>query len=258
MIMLERQNEIFNYLQKHKYGSVSELAQKFFIGEATIRRDLKKLEKQKLIERTYGGAVLIEGLSGEIPIDVREKERNSAKDFIAREAAKYISDNDVIIIDSSTTSASIIHYIEDRKNLVVITNGAKVAIELSKQPEVTVYCTGGRQRSNSLSFVGAQAEKSIKSYTSQKLFFSCRALHTEYGVQDSSVEEAELRKVMMERSTESFLLCDSSKLDGKAFYNICDLSSIDYLITEKDPGDLWKQLCDEKGVTLIYPSNGVR
>ena len=67
MFTLERQNEIFQYLKEQKSASISELSRQFFIGEATIRRDLDKLEKKNLIKRTYGGAVLVEGLNMEIP-----------------------------------------------------------------------------------------------------------------------------------------------------------------------------------------------
>ena len=63
MFTLERQNQILDYLKQNKSASISALSKLFFIGEATIRRDLDKLEKKNLIKRTYGGAVLLEGLS---------------------------------------------------------------------------------------------------------------------------------------------------------------------------------------------------
>ncbi len=44
-----------------------------------------------------------------------------------------------------------------------------------------------------------------------KTVFSCRGIDLENGPMDTSEEEAELRKVMMARSDEIYLLCDSSK-----------------------------------------------
>src|SRR5690554_5827583 len=104
MFTLERQQAILDLLKSNKSASVSDLSKRFFIGEATIRRDLDKLEKMGLIKRTYGGAVLIEGLDSEIPLFVRESEQKDLKVSIGKLAAQLVNDNDIIIIDSSSTS----------------------------------------------------------------------------------------------------------------------------------------------------------
>ncbi|NLN82226.1 MAG: DeoR/GlpR transcriptional regulator [Clostridiales bacterium] len=235
MFTLERQTAILEYLKVNKSASISDLSKRFFIGEATIRRDLDKLEKQKLVKRTYGGAVLVEGLNIEIPISVREKEQALAKDIIGRRAAELVNDGDIIIMDSSTTTYYMIPYLKSKSDITIITNGVKTATSLGNTLHTRVYCTGGKLRENSLSLVGQGAKDYIKNFSAQKLFFSCRGITPDNGAMDNSEEEAELRKVMMGCAEGIILLCDSSKLNKKAFYRICGLDSLHHIVTDKEP-----------------------
>lgn len=252
MLTLERQNEMLLYLKEHKSATILELSNKFFIGAASIRRDLEKLEKKKLINRTYGGAVLIEGLNEEIPIGVREKERSDAKEIIGQLAASFVKDNDIIIIDSSTTSHHMIKHLKNKQNLTVVTNGIRTATTLGETLHSKTYCCGGKLRENSLSLVGDQSKRFISNYSVQKLFFSCRALSMELGAIDASDDEAELRRTMINSSDEVFLLCDSNKFDKKAFYQICQFNQINYVITETRPSDAWLAMLKQCNVNIIY------
>lgn len=255
MFTLERRNQILSYLKENKSASVTDLSKMFFIGEATIRRDLNKLEKQNLIKRTYGGAVLTEGLNTEIPISVREKERAVAKEYIGELAGRYVNDGDIIIMDSSTTTYAMIPYLKQRNELTIITNGLKTATGLGETLHTKVYCTGGKLRENSLSLVGQGANNYIKNFSIQKLFFSCRGISAENGAMDNSEEEAELRKIMMERSEKVFLLCDVSKFNKNAFYKICELNRIDCIITDAEPDRDMLQAFHSNGIKIIYEAS---
>jgi len=252
MLALERQNEIMTYLKKNKSASVEDLSRVFFIGPATIRRDLEKLEKANLIKRTYGGAVLLEGLNAEIPIFVREKEQTLSKERIGKLASQFVNDGDIIIMDSSTTTYAMIPYLLPKNDLTIITNGLKTAETLGTTLHTKVHCTGGKLRENSLSLVGPGARDFIKNISAQKFFFSCRGVSAQNGSMDSSEEEAELRRIMMEHSEQTYLLYDSSKFQKNAFYKICDFSKIDYSITDTcPPEDIMKQL-EANHVAAIY------
>ena len=129
MFVPERQQEIIKILKENKSASVAQLAKKLFIGEATIRRDLDKLEKQGLIKRTYGGAVWLEGLDSEIPLYIRENSNKFQKDLLGKAAAQLVNDGDIIIMDSSSTTHSIVKHLSHLKKLTVVTNGAKTRSE---------------------------------------------------------------------------------------------------------------------------------
>jgi len=236
MLTLDRQNQIFELIKEKKAVQVSFLAKEFYTCESTIRRDLQKLEKMRLIKRTYGGAMLREGLNAEIPLSVRENEQSDAKNQIGRLAAALVKDGDSLIMDSSSTTLQMIKYLKSKKDLVILTNGVKTAAAAGSELNCRVYCTGGALRENSSSLIGRDAERFIAQRTVQKLFFSCRAVSNSLEAMDVSDGEAELRKTMLACAAESYLLCDSTKLGKTALNVICGLSSVNALISDRLPG----------------------
>ena len=237
MFTIERQQEIIEILKSGKSASVAHLAKKLFIGEATIRRDLDKLQQQGLIQRTYGGAVWLEGLDSEIPLYVRENANKRQKDLIGSAAAKLVKNGDIVIVDSSSTTYAMVKHLSHLTKLTVVTNGAKTAVSLGEFSDFDVYSTGGKLRKNSLSYIGDTAKSFINGIHADILFFSCRGFSSKRGLFDSSVEEAELRKTMIENSKKRVLLCDGSKLNEAAFYKICEIHAIDHIITDGEFSD---------------------
>lgn len=252
MLTLERQSQILEYLKQKKVATVEELAQQFYISPASIRRDLNKLEKQQLIKRTYGGAMLAASLSQEIPAVMRKKEYAVSKEYIAAIAAKKVRDNDIILMDASTTTQQMLPFLKERTGLTIITNGLQLAAGASDLLDAKIYCCGGLVRSNSYSLVGYQSIDFIRNFHIQKMFFSCDAVNIGEGIYDASDDEAELRKIMIANSEAVYLLCDNSKFDKKSFYQVCRFSDIQYLITEKEPSSEWCVQLEHEGVTLLY------
>ncbi len=252
MFAIERQQGIINLLKSKKSATVTELSRKFFIGEATIRRDLEKLEKKGLLKRTYGGAVLLEGLDSEIPLSVREIEQKSEKDVIGHIAVHLVQDGDIIIMDSSSTVLKMAPHLKGKNKLTVITNGAKTAVELGELLHIKVYCTGGQLRENSLSYTGELARRSVNCFFADTLFFSCRAISMQKGLSDISEEESELRKLMIENCKKAVLLCDSSKFDKVSFSKVCTFDKINYIVTDKKPSSPWIEFLKKKAVVPMY------
>jgi DeoR/GlpR family transcriptional regulator of sugar metabolism len=252
MLILERQNAIRDILYKEKAVSITRLSDQFSISTASIRRDLEKMERQGLVKRTYGGAILIDGMVEEIPVVVREIEQKEAKQRIAQEAVKLIAPKDIIFMDSSTTTKEMTAFMGDLKSLTVITNGIRTMTDMSELPNVEVYSIAGKLRKENLSVVGNQAETGVTNYWASKLFFSCTGMWMSHGPMDYSDEEAEVRKKMMSVSQEIILLCDHTKFDRSAFYKICPFSRINILITDQKLSASWESLLKQNGVTLIY------
>ncbi len=115
LLPLERRQQILDLIKKRKSITVAHLSKTFYVSEATIRRDLNKLEKENLIKRSYGGAVLVDGLNAEIPLSVRVSEQKSAKDIIGKLASQLVKDGDIIIVDSSSTTLKMIPYLASKQ-----------------------------------------------------------------------------------------------------------------------------------------------
>ena len=60
MLNIERADYILQELRTRKAVYVNDLAKRYYVSPSTIRRDLNVLEKEGLVRRTYGGAMLVE------------------------------------------------------------------------------------------------------------------------------------------------------------------------------------------------------
>ena len=232
MPFYHRKNQYLSILEEVNELSVSDLAKKLFISEPTVRRDLAILEKEELIIRTHGGVKLNNRGAYEFtPLLLREKNQNTAKAIMGKKAASLIHDGYTIMMDASTSALNILPYIVNVKNLFVITSGVKTSYLLSKM-KINHICSGGMTMSNLFSYVGSDAERTIRNYTADIAFFSCRGLSLDGKATDTSIEENNIRRVMIENSARKVLLCDSSKIN-KIYLNIlCTVEDVDEIICE--------------------------
>lgn len=230
----EREKEIIRILLAEKSATVSDLAERLYTSKPSVRRDLANLQRLNLIKRTHGGAALdMSNMSDtKIPFIIRELEHSAAKTEMAKQAAAMVRDNDVVMLDASTSACSVIPYIACKKNIIIITSGIK-ALETAGECGVAAISTGGEYLPSCKSLVGAEACRMIESYTADIFFFSCRGLAKEGEITDFSLEENYVRRAMLCRAKKKILLCDSSKL-YKAYMNtLCRISDTDGVISEK-------------------------
>ena len=143
MLALERRNLILEKLQTERRVVVSELSQLYEVSEETIRRDLDKLEKEGLATKSYGGAVINENVSIDLPFNIRKNQNVGGKQKMAEIVAEMVQDGDHIFLDASTTAVFIAKALKDKERLTVITNSMEILIELSDVSGWNIISTGG-------------------------------------------------------------------------------------------------------------------
>ena len=232
MPFYEREEKILNALLEKESMTTQELSARLFVSVPTLRRDLIKLEQMGKIIRTHGGAQLVKKAADEkIPFFLREQEQNDAKEIMAQKAVQYIRNGDIIMMDGSTSAYAIIPHLAGFQNLIVITSSAKSSFLLGRMG-INNICTGGRMITRSLSYIGEDAERTVKQYNADIVFFSSRGLSLDGRLTDNSIEENSLRKVMLRHARKRVFLCDSSKIDRVYLNNLCHLSDVDAVICE--------------------------
>ncbi|MFC7062201.1 DeoR/GlpR family DNA-binding transcription regulator [Halobacillus seohaensis] len=226
----ERQKNIASLVDQSGTVRVSDLSREFKVSEETIRRDFERLEKRKLIKKIHGGAVRVEkGI--EVPFPKRQSKHILEKEMIANTAASYVEDGDIIAIDASSTSVLMTKYIKG-KSLTVITNSIGVTLELAHEQDIRLILIGGYLSESSMSLVGNFAERVVQDYHVDKFFFSCLGVDLTRGVSEIHEDQALVKKQILSISDQLFLLVDHSKFGEKSLFRLCDLSIIDYLITD--------------------------
>ncbi|MCY8495813.1 DeoR/GlpR family DNA-binding transcription regulator [Bacillus atrophaeus] len=256
MLVAERHQKIVELVNLRSSIRVSELSDIFTVTEETIRRDLEKLEKENKLSRSHGGAVSIQQQESEVHFSEREITNVSEKKAIAREAAEYVESGDRIILDASTTAWYMAKILPDIQ-LTVITNSMKAAIELSQKDKIEVISTGGFLLSESLSYVGPLAERSLETYHVNKTFLSCKGFDINGGLSDSNEWQALLKKRMIERSDQTILMADSSKFGSREFSHIARIHVISRIITDSKINPEYTKALEEKKVkvTTVHPSS---
>ena len=212
----DREKSILEIVIKEKAVTVKDLARRLYASEPSIRRDLCSLEKQKLLRRTHGGAVLDENALSEIkvPFLIRELEKSDEKITIARKAAAFVPDGSIVFLDASTSAYVMIPFLAEKRNLIVITNGVKALAKLSEN-HITCIGTGGNVVHSCLAFVGEDA---------------LRTIAEDGKITDIAQSENAVRRKMIEHAKNSYLLCTSDKIGKTCYHNLCTADDITGII----------------------------
>ncbi len=251
MLAAERKSLILEKLQEEKKVIVSELSGQFGVSEETIRRDLEKLEKEGLCTKSYGGALLRENGSVDLPFAIRQKKNMEGKRVIAGHIAGLLEEGDHIFLDASTTALSILEQIRD-KEITVITNSVEVLMAASEDNRWSVMSTGGTLMERYMALVGPMAMCGIQSVNADKVILSCKGIDMEKGITDANELFAQVKQTMLRHAGKAILAVDYTKFNRIGFSNICGTGDIDLVVTDRKPSQEWLACFKEKGVECIY------
>ena len=255
MLAAERRKIILEKVHEEKKVIVSELSKEFEVSEETIRRDLEKLADEGHVIKSYGGAVINEIGSIDLPFNVRWKSNAVGKQKIAELVSQEIKEGEHIFLDASTTAVFIAKNIKQKSNLTVITNSIEILLELADVNGWNIIDTGGTLKGDSMSLVGKKACDQIEKYNADKVFLSCKGIDAVKGVTEGNDETGSIKQSMIASSGKVYLTVDSSKFDKIAFSSICPLSKIDVVITDKKPDSKWLEIFRKNQIECKYPKS---
>jgi DeoR/GlpR family transcriptional regulator of sugar metabolism len=250
MLAIDRRRVIHDRLLREGSVIVADLARELSVSDETVRRDLAQMEGEGLLVKTYGGAYVQEGMHRVIPSKLRERTGVEAKRIIGTLASEMIHDGATVFLDSSTTALHVAEQILTKQNVVVITNSLRTAEILAEGEGIRVISVGGTVRHSTLSTVGRGAERLLGQYFADIAFVSCDGLHLTRGITDSSEEEAQIRRKMIEQANRAVLIADATKFDRTSFVSIARMDELDCLLTDKPPNDRWVALLGQFDVSV--------
>lgn len=229
----ERRRAILEVLRQEGRVLVSDLARKFKTSQVTIRKDLEILHMHGQVHRTHGGALPAhEGALEDPTLREKEKLHHKEKLRIAAAAARLVSEGQVIILDSGTTTTEIARALRHFKSLTIVTNAVNIAAELATS-SVEVILTGGTIRKNSFSLVGPIAEEALHRLNADLLFLGVDGFDVEYGLSTPNILEAKVNRVMVEVARRTVAACDSSKFGRRSLSLIVPPRAVHQVITDE-------------------------
>lgn len=230
---VDRRDKILQKIQNEGSVRVDELSEEFDVSTVTIRNDLDFFEDKGLIDRTYGGALLRNNVYNDPSIEEKKKINVEEKKRIGEYAVSLVNDGESIILDSGSTTREIALRIKEKSNLTIMTNAINIGLELAGSSGLEIMLTGGVLRDKSYSLVGPEAERTMQNYYFDTLFLGVDGMDFEHGLTTSNPLEAQLNRIMVERSNRVIAVTDSSKFGRHSFSYICDLDPINTIITDE-------------------------
>ncbi len=252
MLQAERLEKIKEHLVKHEFADIHELAEILHISTATVRRALKKLENDKIVELTRGGAALAKkGSVYEHPYLIKQQLNAEEKHRIAGEAIRHIHVNESVFLDSSSTVYEMTHYLTRFHNVMVATNDVLIASALTNAENITVSVIGGTLRKHYYTLTGYFAELIIKDICFDYAFLGVDTISLKGGLMITNIEEVQIKRKVIAASKNMIVLCDHSKFEQESFLNICGFEDVDMVITGKELSEeIYKKYIDA-GINLV-------
>jgi DeoR family fructose operon transcriptional repressor len=233
----QRRQAILAAVHAEDAASADALARQFDVSVETIRRDLRALHSEGLLERVYGGATRPSGRSDEGSFTARSTRNVDLKRAIAALAVTLVEPEDTIVIDVGTTALEVARALPLAFHGRVLTNSVPAAMALADRADIDVLLCGGQMRSGDGACSGAHAEAFFDEFYADKAFLGSGGVHAAAGLTDYYPPEVVVRRTIIAHTASSYVLADSTKLGAIAVHRVCALDSITAVVTDdRNPG----------------------
>ncbi|MGG4396560.1 DeoR/GlpR family DNA-binding transcription regulator [Paenibacillus thiaminolyticus] len=247
----KRLQDIEEYI--HSVGTVSldELCEHFNVSKNTIRRDISNILDKGTIHKVYGGVTSVS--SHLIPFENRDITNSLAKTAIAKCAAQFVEANELIFIDSGTTTRSMVEYLPRVPKLTILTNSLDIINAAANLEHITLLTIGNCYKRDTKSFVGSDSLHILDKYNINKAFMAATGVSIESGLTNSDILEYEIKKKIVDKAQQVYLLADASKFGRSTLLTYAPLDQVDTLITSEPLPQQYQEYCDEYGIA-VFPT----
>lgn len=223
------------------------------VSEDTIRRDLRELAREGLLQRVHGGALPASPAMGDFA--ARQHIAMDDKSAIGRAAAHLIQPGQVVFIDGGTTSAQLVQHLPRDLRATVITHSPSVAVGLSTHPGIDVIMLGGRLFRHSVVNVGAATVEAIRQVRADIYFMGVCSVHPQAGLSTGDFEEACVKRALSAAAGETIVLASPEKLATASPYQVIPLEELSGLITVASVADDVLEPYRQRGITVHLAYN---
>jgi DeoR/GlpR family transcriptional regulator of sugar metabolism len=245
-----RRQQILNLLEETGSLDVGDLADRFAVSVVTIRKDLDDLEREGLLQRTFGGAVFSHRSRFNKSFLERASLHRREKRAIAAAALDYVKDGDTIILDAGTTTLALAQLLKQQvKSAFIITCSVPVALELSSAG-YEILLLGGMVRNKSLALLGRETLAVLDRYRADKAFLGSSGFTAENGHTTPNPDDAQIKEAIMRVSEEIYVLVDSSKYGDQGLTRFAHLRDVDLTITDSHLSKNKVKALEAAGATL--------
>lgn len=231
MLSTQRKQYLLDLLQRDGQIVAKDVSETLGLSQDTIRRDLRELAEEGLLQRVHGGALPLSPALADFA--GREQIAVDEKAAIGRTAAALIAPGQVIFLDGGTTTGQLVRHLPPTLQATVVTHSATIAAALATHPAVEVILIGGRLYKHSIVAVGATAIATINQIRADLYFMGVTGIHHEAGLSTGDYEEAQVKRAMCANAAETIVLASQEKLGAASPYLIAKLDDVSSIIVSE-------------------------
>jgi DeoR/GlpR family transcriptional regulator of sugar metabolism len=235
LLSAERRQSILDRLARDGRVVAARLVEELGVSEDTVRRDLRELAAQGLVQRVHGGALPPAPQPG--AFTHRRETYTEEKAAVARAAVDVLREARMIILDGSTTNLELARRLPPGRPCTVLTNSPPIATALAEHPTADVVVIGGRLDKRAQVTVGAAAIDFLRSVRADACVLGVCALHPDAGLSTDDLEEAHVKRAMVEASADVVALATSDKLRAASAYLVAPVTELTHVVAEADAPD---------------------
>ena len=248
LLSAERRQAILAGLARDGKVVAARLVAELGVSEDTIRRDLRELAAQGLVQRVHGGALAPAPQPGSFTH--RAETCTAEKAALAAAGATVLGRARVVLLDGSTTNLELARRLPAEPVRTVLTNSPPIATALADHPTAQVVMIGGRLDKRAQVTVGATAVDFIRTVRADACVLGVCALHPEAGLSTDDLEEAQVKRAMVAASADVIALATADKLSAGSPYLVAPVAELTHLVAEAAAPDELLDPYRARGVTV--------
>ena len=250
MLTSQRKQYLMEVLRRDGQIVATRISSELKVSEDTIRRDLRELAKEGLLQRVHGGALPASAALADFA--ARQHIAPDDKAAIGRAAAAMVQPGQVVCVDGGTTCTQLVRALPRSLRATVVTHSPSIAMELMERPEIEVILLGGRLFRHSAVAVGAATIEAIAQIRADIYFMGVTSVHPEEGLSTGDYEEACVKRALCRAAAETIVLASSEKLATASPYRVVGLAEISGMVVAGDTAEEVVRPYRELGVALTF------
>jgi DeoR/GlpR family transcriptional regulator of sugar metabolism len=235
LLSAERRQAILDVLGRDGKVVAARLVDELGVSDDTIRRDLRDLAARGLVQRVHGGALPPAPQPGSF--DHRREAFGAEKAALAEAAIGLLAEARVVLLDGSTTNLELARRLPAGRACTILTNSPPIASALAAHPTAEVVMIGGRLDKRAQVTTGAAAIEFIRTVRADAVVLGVCALHPEAGLSTDDLEEAHVKRAMVEASADVIALATADKLRAGSAYVVAPVAELTHVVAAADATD---------------------
>jgi len=251
-LTVERRDAIADLVLREGAARVSELAERFDVSPATVRRDLERLEDRGTLRRVHGGAVAVdrdESVSAHVPSSAPSPSADAMR--IGRAVAEMIEEGETVFLGPGALSLQIARSLEAHPLVTVVTNGLEVAHWVARHTEHRLIITGGQTEGRHLGLVGQLARDGLQRLHADRVVLELDGISALEGLTQDSLPQAEIAQVMVETGSRVVVVVPPERVGRVAAARVAPVTSADVVVTSRDAPAAYLWDLTEVGVEIV-------